>query len=391
MLTKLEKCDIYVNMHEASSKRATFGQMLRNRRIVRGYSLRKLSTMLDGDVSHEMLSRYEKDAAEPRPEVKEKLCKLLEIDEGYGICGLTQLPELKFRRSRWNIPQKEIEAAKLLALEHCNHYLALENALGDSIEWKNPFTQSEQKKLLRRIKNEQDRPSAIEDIVDELRKRWNLGGGAIPSISTLLEQKGILVCEIPFNNNRLDGFSFFFEGKPFICIADWLNRNPARKRMTLSHELGHILFPDMDADEASDKEYCIMRFAGAFLIPRTAVLDALGASQRKELPLYELLELKHYYGISIVGLMARAMQLNIIDWEQYCSYNGRFYRQFHAHTPEEQQQDLEPGLPYLVPDVSLRPAFLANRILSTGKLNLSNNVQITDSKRIEDITLDLLK
>ena len=46
--------------------------------------------------------------------------------------------------------------------------------------------------------------------------------------------------------------------------------------MTLAHELGHILFPDMDKDEPSDKEYCIMRFAGAFLIPRPAVIDALG-------------------------------------------------------------------------------------------------------------------
>lgn len=350
-----------------------------------------MSSLLGGVVSYEMLSRYEKDTAEPRAEVKERLCTILGINGEETYCALTALPDVKFRRSKWGIPQKDIEAAQLLALECCNYYLSLENVLGDRIEWKNPFSVSECKKLLRRTKNEQDRATAIEDIVEELRKRWNLGGGSIPSLSSLLEQKGILVCEVPFNNSRIDGFSFFYEGRPFACVADWLNRNPVRKRMTLAHELGHILFPDVDKDEPSDKEHCIMRFAGAFLMPRTAMIEALGSSRREELPLYELLELKHYYGISIVGLMARAMQLNIIDWEQYCNFNARFYRQFYAHSPEEQQQDLEPGMPYVVPDVSMRLTIMANRILSTGRLGLLNDVQIADNKRINDISLDLLK
>ena len=390
-MTRCNKCSIHVNVKKETGKSLSFGQMLRNRRIIKGYSLRKLSSMLDGVVSHEMLSRYEKDAAEPRAEIKEKLCTMLEINENETYSALVTPPDVKFRRSRWRIPQKDIEAARLLALELCNHYLSLENVLGDRLEWKNPFSVNECKKLLRRTKNEQDRATALEEIAEELRKRWNLGGGPIPSLSSLLEQKGILLCEVPFNSNRIDGFSFFYEGRPFICVADWLNKNPVRKRMTLAHELGHILFPDMDKDEPSDKEYCIMRFAGAFLIPRPAVIDALGSSMRKELPLYELLGMKHYYGISIVGLMARAMQLHIIDWEQYCSFNTRFYRQFYAHSPEEQQRDLEPGVPYVVPDVSLRPTLLVNRILSTGKLNLPDGLQYTEVQGIENISKDLLK
>ena len=71
LLTEFNKYGIHVNVKKVNSKPMSFGQMLRNRRIIKGYSLRKLSSMLDGVVSHEMLSRYEKDAAEPRAEVKE--------------------------------------------------------------------------------------------------------------------------------------------------------------------------------------------------------------------------------------------------------------------------------------------------------------------------------
>ncbi|MBQ3610528.1 MAG: helix-turn-helix transcriptional regulator, partial [Bacteroidaceae bacterium] len=109
-------------MKKETSKRLSFGQILRNRRIIKGYSLRKLSSMLGGVVSHEMLSRYEKDAAEPRAEVKEKLCTMLEINENETYSALVTPPDVKFRRSRWSIPQKDIEAAQLLALELCNHY-----------------------------------------------------------------------------------------------------------------------------------------------------------------------------------------------------------------------------------------------------------------------------
>ena len=85
------------------------------------------------------------------------------------------------------------------------------------------------------------------------------------------------------------------------------------------------------------------------------------------------------------------MQLHIIDWEQYCSFNTRFYRQFYAHSPEGQQRDLEPGVPYVVPDVSLRPTLLVNRILSTGKLSLPDGLQYTEVQEIENISKDLLK
>ena len=353
-------------------------------------SLRALSMALEGAVSHEMLSRYEKGEAEPRPAIYEKLCALLEISDSGTYMPLLAVPEVKFRRSRWNIPQKEIEAVKVQALEYCNAYLELEKNLGDTIEWQSPFSSAEQSRLLRCMEKEADKTASMEDAADRLRQRWGLGTGPLPSVSALLEHKGILICELPFCNNRLDAFSFVHDGKPIICVADWLNGNPARKRMTLVHELAHILFPGIDADLPSDKEYSIMRFAGAFLMPRGAMVAALGNAPLVELPLYKLLTLKHYYGISIVGLMARAMQLRIIDWEQYCHYNARFFKQFHSLPPEEQLLDCEPGMPFAVPDASVRFYSLVCRALSTGVICSFDLSQFAVNKEVADIVGDVL-
>ena len=221
----------------------------------------------------------------------------------------------------------------------------------------------------------EEKTSLMEEMADELRKRWKLGSGPLPCLSILLERKGILVCEIPFSDKRMDAFSIVHKGKPVICIADWLNQNPARKRMTLAHELGHILFPEVDVDLPSDKEYCIMRFAGALLVPRDEVISALGRELRNELPLYLLQELKQYFGISIIGLIARAMQLNIIEWEQYRDYCNRFYKRLFALPADRQLSDVEPGVPYEIPDVSPRMHTLIGLAVSTGALTVEDAAQ----------------
>lgn len=379
-----------VNMQRELKDGASFALQLRMRRRLKKLSLRDLSAALGGAVSHEMLSRYEKGIAKPRPEVYEQLCDLLEIQESAAYTPVIAMDSVKFRRSRWNLPQKELAAVKALAVEHCNRYLKLECLMGECLEWQSPFTRAEQRRLVRVMKESKEKTALMEEMADSLRVRWQLGSGPITSLSTLLERKGVLICELPFLNNRLDGFSFVHEGKPIICVADWLNRNPARKRMTLAHELGHILFPEVDADMDSDKEYCIMRFAGALLMPQAEVRAALGSEPRRELPLYMLLELKHYFGISLVGLMARAMQLKIIDWEQYSDYNRRFFKQFYAQPAEKQLEDLEPGQPYSVADASSRFSTLVSRAVSTGVIDAHAAVERFGVQPDETLVRNLL-
>ena len=364
-----------VNMSKPQTTLNSFSLQLQMRRRMKKLSLRELSEALGGMVSHEMLSRYEKGTAEPREEVRAALRELLGIQEPRGYSPLLSLNEVKFRRSRHELPQKEWEAAKALAMECCNRYLELESLTGQSVHWVSPFSGAEQRKLNRRMAETEEKTTLMEEMADELRKRWKLGSGPLPCLSILLERKGILICEIPFSDKRLDAFSIVHKGKPVICISDWLNQNPARKRMTLAHELGHILFPEVDADLPSDKEYCIMRFAGALLVPRDEVISALGRELRNELPLYLLQELKQYFGISIIGLIARAMQLNVIEWEQYRDYCNRFYKRLFALPADRQLSDVEPGAPYEIPDTSPRMHTLIGLAVSTGALTVENASQ----------------
>ena len=78
----------------------------------------------------------------------------------------------------------------------------------------------------------------------------------------------------------------------------------------MAHELGHLILEgklsnDIDEERASD------RFAGAFLLPNSALQSELG-EHRTRLELRELLLLKQEFGISMAGILYRARNLGII-------------------------------------------------------------------------------
>ncbi|MDO5451026.1 MAG: XRE family transcriptional regulator [Akkermansia sp.] len=314
-----------------------FTGQLRNRRKMKRLSLRALSAAIGGAVSHEMLARYEKGLAVPGEGVRQELCRVLGIVPGLE-CALQELQGIRFR-ARYALPQKEQDAIVAAATERFNLYREVEARLGLDPHFHMPFAPHEL----------QPQPGQgtemMEDVAEELRRRWNLGLGPLPNMSYMLEHKGIKIYEAACSNMYIDGFSAELAGEPLVCLADWLNTNVPRKRMTLAHELGHIIFPWLDADEGSEEEYFIAHFAGAFLVPRTAFLEAFGSAPRDSVQLGELLELKHYFGASLKALMVRAWQLGVVSDEAH----GRFRAYYDRH----RYLDAEPGK-YAVPDRSER-------------------------------------
>src|SRR5690606_33462540 len=81
-----------------------------------------------------------------------------------------------------------------------------------------------------------------EELADRLRKDWKLGTDPIPSMTGLLEDKGIKVIEADFPD-RVTGMTCVVKrasGRPAteaIVISE--NINVERKRFTLAHELAH--------------------------------------------------------------------------------------------------------------------------------------------------------
>ena len=89
-----------------------------------------------------------------------------------------------------------------------------------------------------------------------------------------------------------------------------------RKRMSIAHELGHLVLES----DGLDEEKAAFRFAAAFLAPSECIRSTLGV-KRKRIDIRELQLLKEEFGISIQALIRRCFDLKIITESEYKRLN----------------------------------------------------------------------
>ena len=162
---------------------------------------------------------------------------------------------------------------------------------------------------------------SIEERATELRRAWGLGNGPVHEVSRLLEHNGIVVALIPSSCERVDAFSCWQRGQPFVFIVE--SRPPSRQRFDASHELAHLhLHVDaIPGDKALETE--ADRFAAAFLMPRAGLLPHLRGMR---LSLEAFYALKRHWGVSAAALIRRAYDLGVFREATY----RRLYRKLSA-------------------------------------------------------------
>lgn len=131
----------------------------------------------------------------------------------------------------------------------------------------------------------------------------------VPHLINLLEWHGVVVVIVPDVKSR-DAFSVWDEQTPIVALA--AGRSGDRARMSVSHELGHLVMhsgrsrfeiADEDADE----------FAAEFLMPQVAMIQEI----RAPVTLSSLAELKPRWKVSIQALIRRAKGIGTITDRQY--------------------------------------------------------------------------
>ncbi len=114
----------------------------------------------------------------------------------------------------------------------------------------------------------------IESVAEELRQSWKLGQRPIGNMVHLLESHGVLICKEDFGTDDIDAFSQIDpEQKQAFIMLNSHKAVSARSRYDLAHELGHLVlhFSIKDATSLHHLlEKQAHRFAGAFLLPRSA-------------------------------------------------------------------------------------------------------------------------
>jgi Zn-dependent peptidase ImmA (M78 family) len=153
-----------------------------------------------------------------------------------------------------------------------------------------------------------------EELADELRRNWELGIDPIPSVTGLLEDKGIKVIavDIPPKLSGLTGDVQRPDGMasvPIIVVSTQFTIE--RRRFTLAHVLAHRIIKATEGGLSLEK--AMHRFAAAFLIPRRHLLKEV-AGARDALPPYdEIVRLKHLYGVSAAAILMRLKDVGVLS------------------------------------------------------------------------------
>ena len=141
--------------------------------------------------------------------------------------------------------------------------------------------------------------------------------GPIDNLTDALERAGILVFALPplYEGafEKLDGFSTWASTDNRLIPSIFVStRGPGdRQRLTIAHEIGELGIVDMPPGR--EREGTANRFAGAFLMPRNGFASELVSP----LSIYDFVEIKRRYRVSIQAALVRARRLEIIDERRY--------------------------------------------------------------------------
>lgn len=153
----------------------------------------------------------------------------------------------------------------------------------------------------------------IEDVAEEVRKRWDLAEGPVPHVVRHIELRGVVVTRYLVGSERVDAFSAPFPQRPIIVLGDDKGQFD-RSRLDAAHEVGHlIMHPDPQPGDRT-LENQANRFAAAFLLPRSAILDQL---PRGRVNWMHMVTLKREWGVSVQALLYRARTLGTLDDVSY--------------------------------------------------------------------------
>ncbi|OQC28006.1 MAG: hypothetical protein BWX70_02005 [Verrucomicrobia bacterium ADurb.Bin070] len=273
--------------------------VLRDLRMSRGWSLEDLADKLDGAVSRQSLHKYENGDSTPSPSVLTKIAHVFGVTPLELATGPDCLVGIKAFRKRIGLRAKDEKALRTQFVEEAQKRFA--------VQFKCEGQLRTQDKLQGLYTGEE-----AEKAASHLRRHWELGEAPILNLTAILEDHQVHVIQLEASE-KFDGMCAVAKGasEHVRGYAVGVRRMEAggRQRLTLAHELGHLVLDTEDEDKA-------FRFAGALLAPQKVMIRKLG-EKRNRIKKAELDALSEELGMSPEAIIHRAHDLEIITKDSY--------------------------------------------------------------------------
>jgi transcriptional regulator with XRE-family HTH domain len=307
-------------------------------RTARGFTLDDLSEAMGRLVTKQALSKYEHGASVPTPRVLVALAKALgvkAIDLAAEPAASVSILAFRKRSTFSKSAQQALENQVALALER---RAELQELVGQRCTGDVPLQAYPVNSL-----------DDIEVAADTLRDHWELGRDSLDQMVDVLEEHcfHVLGVDAP---EQFDGMSAVAEvgGEPVaVAVVSRSGVCRERQRLSLGHELGHLV---MAVSDAVDEEKAAYRFGSAFLAPRETLLREVG-TRRTDISSEELFILKRKFGVSLAALVYRLHDLDVIS--------DRYYQEWWRHINKmgwrkEEPQETPPEQPRWLAQSTLR-------------------------------------
>lgn len=132
--------------------------------------------------------------------------------------------------------------------------------------------------------------------------------GNIGNITTLFEDKGILICFLDIDVKGFYGINGTVNGRPYIAIKSGLSNE--EKRITLVHEFTHMALWWPKSVSEKEQEKLSDQIAAAFLFPRDDLFREIGIS--RTVLANDMLEACMKYGLPFEAFVRRIHECKII-------------------------------------------------------------------------------
>ena len=291
------------------------GERLRRFRVARGMSLGDLEATVDGLVSSQTLSKYERGKLQPTATTLNQIASAL----GVKSAQLWSEPPCHVKwiafRKHARLGKREQERIQSFVAEEFEKRVQLQEQIceGNTVEL--PV-------LSATVRNLDD----AEEAALGLRSTLNLGIDPIANLIDVLEDHYIHIIEVDASE-AFDGISAVARDTDDNLLAAAIATRSGvpgdRQRLNITHELGHLI---LDLRKDIDPEKAAFRFGAAFLAPAEQLRRDVG-EKRNRIQKDELSYLKKRYGMSIQAMLFRLKDLRIITetyYRQWCIQINKF-------------------------------------------------------------------